>query len=154
MNKLSQTQLHRLIQRYFDAETSVAEEKQLKAYLASGKYKLTAEVEDALAVLSVPRRTESQSSRRSSVAASVKWIAAAAILVFAFVGVTEYVQLTDEQPTYYAYVGGRYVDDRDKVDRLMQSQLDDLSDLMTQSQNAIDGQLDELSEMMQQFDNN
>ncbi len=151
MKKLTQQQLHCLIERYFNAETSQAEEQQLRTYLANGKYAFTAEVEDALAVMSVQRR--STRIRSSRFIAPLSRVAAAAVVgVIAVIGVHQFTAGGTHAESY-AYVGGKYTEDTKVLNQIMASQLSDLADQMQQSQDAFDDQLSDLSEAMQQYEN-
>jgi hypothetical protein len=150
MKKMTQQQLHSLIERYFNAETSQAEEQQLRTYLANGKYAFTAEVEDALAVMSVQRRSRRQSSR---FIAPLSRVAAAAVVgVIAVIGVHQFTAGGTHAESY-AYVGGKYTEDTKVLNKIMASQLSDLANQMQQSQDAFDDQLSDLSEAMQQYEN-
>jgi hypothetical protein len=147
MKRFTQTQLHALIERYFNAETSVAEERDLRLYLAKGKYSLTEQVEEALAVMSVqqPRAR----SKANHYAMPMRWIAAAAVIgIIAVIGVKH--QNSVDTGMNYAYVGGKYTNDAQVLNSLMTSQVNELAEQMEQSQQAIDSPLSELSEVMRQ----
>ena len=148
MEKMTQNRLHSLIERYFNAETTISEEKALRAYLAEGKYKLTPEVEEALAVMSVTRCVK----RARSHHAAIKWgIAATVAGVLALTGVMQFQHM--QAPASYAYVGGRFTEDKAELDRLMNSQVSELAMQMRQSQEEMSSQIAELSEVMQQYEN-
>lgn len=150
MKKMSQQQLHSLIERFFNAETSVAEERKLRTYLAFGKYNLTPEVEDALAVMSVQRKRKQ--ARPTHFIAPLKWAAAAAVVsVIAIVGINQFSEPT--QTVSYAYIGGKYTNDSKVLNKLMNEQINDLAEQMQLSQDNFDSQIAELSEAMQQYEN-
>lgn len=149
MKKMTQQQLHSLIEQYFNAETSVSDEQRLRTYLVRGKYKLTPEVEDALAVMSVQHRKAR--AHRSRFTAPLRWAAAAAVAgVFVVVGVKQFSSAP--QAMSYAYVGGRYTEDKEELNSMMDRQMSELAEQMQQSQQQFDDQLADLSEVMQQYE--
>jgi hypothetical protein len=152
MKKMSQQQLHTLIEKYFNAETSVADENLLRNYLACGKYSLTPEVEEALAVMSVQRPRAHSRLKPTHFVAPLRWAAAAAVIgVIVAVGIKQYY--TPVQNEGYAYVGGKYTNDAAVLNHMIDAQVSELAEQMQLSQQSFDDQLSDLSQVMQQYEN-
>lgn len=82
-SRLAQKDLESLIDRYFEAQTSESEEVLLKNYLAHGRYRLTPDVVDALAVMSLSASAASKRHRRRTLASLVSIGASLAIVTTA-----------------------------------------------------------------------
>lgn len=86
--EITQTKLEELINKYFEAQTSEAEEKFLREYLGSGKYAVTPEIEAILAMFSLrsqeikkyrKQRTKKFWIETASIAASVALVISIAL---------------------------------------------------------------------------
>lgn len=145
-NKNKNARIQLLIERYFDATASEAEERELRLALAdpalSGK-----EIDEARAVLgyfAVARDKSTPDIRRRNyrpaIAAAITLaLVCAAALPLIFSGHAE-------QNTCIAYIGGRQIVDQAKVIGLMNSDLEMLGDASAAMKSDFQSQISALSE--------
>ena len=123
-------ELHLLIARYFDGETSVEEETLLRKHLAATHID-TPEVREAKAVMSYLASTNAPKpvaeKRRSWVGTAVKVAATVAILVA--VAIPLLTRTTSSE--CYAYVNGERVNGDEAVEALMLDQMAALGEELT-----------------------
>ena len=118
---MNQHELDRLIARYFDGETSLAEERRLRLMLARPEATGDA-ADEARAVMGVfaAQRASMRPQRRAH--RSAPWQAAAAIALIAAVAVALLLPRPDAG-SYTAYCDGTEITDRDNVLAFMQADL-------------------------------
>ncbi len=119
-NNISLQEAEKLIERYYEGETSVAEENLLCEYL-SGK-NVPARFEAEKAILGY---FASEKKKKSVwlIPNNLKWIASAAAVAAIFLAI-----LFSNQPsaTSYAYVDGKKITDKDKIFALAQTTVGNL----------------------------
>lgn len=119
--------IHRLIRRYFDAETSLEEERWLRSHLPplAGT---DPEIDEALAVMGyaagIPRCTTTAVRRRFRTAATV---AATLTLLLAAGGSYLYFSHRNTSAKLVAYSGGVRLD-RQEAMRLIEAQMEEMGD--------------------------
>lgn len=123
--------LCRLIERYFDAGTSLEEERLLRKLLASGEFS-GKEVDEAISVMGlIAGSRSSRSKKRGKVAFTPRFkklSAAASVAVALGVGITLFSLPAESDFTCIAYNGGVRVEDRGEVEALLFEQLNDASE--------------------------
>ena len=138
--------IHTLIERYFEATASEAEERELRTALSRTKL-LSPEIEEARAVLGyfVATRHESQSShsRRPRHFAAAAAIAAIAISAAA-IALSDGGRETDNR--CIAYVGGTTITDNQRVMSMISADLQTLGDAAGSIENDIESQFSILAE--------
>ncbi|HHT52797.1 MAG: hypothetical protein PHR19_03605 [Bacteroidales bacterium] len=120
-NIISLQEVEKLIERYYEGETSVAEENLLREYL-SGK-NVPAQFETEKAIFGY---FESEKERQTVrlVPRALKWVAsAAAIAVVVFISVW---LLNQPVETSYAYVDGKKITDKNEIITLAQTTIGNL----------------------------
>lgn len=145
--------LHTQINRYFDGDLSVAEEKYLLGLLLDhqGEDPL---VDEALSVMSwthlqPERMTETKPAHRNrkrslksfagpmtGIAADMALIACVAVSVF---------HLRQSEPQCYAYIDGRYISDPDEVKDLIETQIGEMSLASRQTSDEAIAELEEIA---------
>lgn len=126
---MNEKELHILIERYFDGDTSVTEERRLLDALLSHPPGDRA-VDEALAVMGYARVSGPAEMTARSLYRRIMTAAAAVLLVISAVGVffltTSHTSGT--QSECYAYVGGERIEDRDQIESIMKVQMCDMGD--------------------------
>lgn len=131
--------IHQLIQRYFDAETTLTEERELRrlvAPLAGSKDPEIQEVRAVLGYLSAAPRKQKRSHSRWVAIGSV----AAAIAVVAIIGV-KLIFGNDSPSECYAYVGIERITDRAAVEESILNDLEVISEASEDIDNDINTDL-------------
>lgn len=140
---MNKNELHILIERYFNAETSVEEEKKLRNSLLS----LVCpddEEQEALAVMGyaslIPVKTKRPVSRL------YRYTAVAACLLVLIAGIYKTVEMDriDEQSKCIAYVGGMAIKDEAAVMNLVASQLSDMSQMSKEMHSEIENDFNDI----------
>lgn len=137
-----------LVTRYFDGDTSLAEEKRLRSLLADPALE-SEELDDARAVMGfvlfdkAGNAAHTQGRGWLRVAAGVAAVVSAAISFVLIPGGRAAGSFTDQQCV--AYVGGRKVTDRDAVLAMVDRDLSEFSDAFTEVSEQIDCQLSEFA---------
>lgn len=137
---ISDEQLDALIQRYFDAETSLEEEALLKRAVAHREEPRYDEIRAVLGFMVAKRRGESAKRRKGAAV----WLRVAAVAAVAALVVTVGINLTHqgaETGTCYAMVGGVRIDDESQVLSLMQSNLGDIGDAASEAGMSVESQM-------------
>lgn len=141
---LTQKDLERLIGRYFEAETSESEEALLRNCLARGRYRLTPEVREALAVMSLSACAAGRKRRRRSFY-SIAGIAASLAIV---VSVAIHVHHAENAGMCEMYIAGVQVSDRARVMEAIEADLKELSDASAASNDVIGAELSEFMDLV------
>lgn len=119
--------IHQLICKYFDAETSLEEERWLRSHLP-GLAGTDPEIDEALAVMGyaagIPRATTTAVRRRLRTAAAV---AATLTLLLAAGGTCLYFSHRNPDPQLVAYSGGVRLDPQEAM-RLIEAQMEEMGD--------------------------
>lgn len=140
-----------LVERYFEAETTEAEEAALRRFLCTpqGSAPRYDEVRAVMSYLAVGRSLQapapSHKATRSVRLHSLSRIAAAVVLA-AGVGLMAWHGLVSQREVYVAYVDGREITDRDEVLRLMDVSFDEVA--MDEPQAEMEAQLGEMFSVM------
>lgn len=150
---LSQQQLEMLIDRYFDAVTTEAEEYELRCALAAGQYSLTPKVRQALAVMSLTavRRSRRSAGRRHS--SRFAYYAAAALTGAALLAATwAYKPKADSRSPLVAdecqaYIAGRATSDPKVVMNMMANDLALMAEASDAFAQEISCNVEEFSDM-------
>ncbi|MDD5871070.1 MAG: hypothetical protein PUC77_06250 [Bacteroidales bacterium] len=125
-----------LAERYFEAETTEAEETALRRFLATEA--ATAEFDDLRAVMGfavVGRRRVARRHRRRT---AIRWAAAAAVVA---VIVAMPFAMSNSNEVYVAYVGGEKITDRDEVVNQMHSAM---AQVLTDDGDSFESQMDDI----------
>ena len=119
-NNLSLQEAEKLIEKYYEGKTSVAEEKVLRAYLSGKNVPPQFEAEKAILGYFA---SEKKKKTTHLVPNALKWVASAAAVAAIFLGI-----LFTHQPsaTSYAYVNGKKITDKDKIFALAQTTVGNL----------------------------
>jgi|LSQX01.1.fsa_nt_gb hypothetical protein len=119
-NNLSLQEAEKLIEKYYEGKTSVAEEKVLRAYLSGKNVPPQFEAEKAILGYFA---SEKKKKTTHLVPNALKWVASAAAVAAIFLGI-----LFTHQPsaTSYAYVNGKKITDKDKIIALAQTTVGNL----------------------------
>lgn len=144
-------QLNTLIERYFNGETSVAEERILRDELAASQLG-SPEINEARAVMgySIAQRNTHHKANNRRV-----WLrAAASLAIIATLTVTAYrLNLNDHISTQcFAYVDGQRITDNDQVINMMFEGLSNVADAADESQLQAISSLEDLVSAMNQLD--
>lgn len=136
-----------LTARYFDGDTSLAEERRLRSLLAEPALKAE-ELDEARAVMGFVLFDKINPGHRPAhawirVAAGIVAVVSAAISFVLIPGNRFADSFTDQQCV--AYVGGRKVTDREAVFAMVYRDLSEFSDAFTEVSEQIDGQLSEFA---------
>ncbi len=119
-NNLSLQEAEKLIEKYYEGKTSVAEEKVLRAYLSGKNVPPQFEAEKAILGYFA---SEKKKKTTHLVPNALKWVASAAAVAAIFLSI-----LLTHQPsaTSYAYVNGKKITDKDKIIALAQTTVGNL----------------------------
>lgn len=150
--------IHILIQRYFEGETSVAEESELLENLLK-IHNPDDEEREALAVMGYTRvdvNNQVKGGRlfgiRRFLSRNVIKVAASIILVFA-VGITFVTALNRGHETpCYAYIGGEKIENRNEVLHLMRSDMAEITDATSDLREEVRGSLGEMGIAISEMD--
>ncbi len=117
---VSLQEAEKLIEKYYEGETSVAEEKVLREYLSGKNVPPQFEVEKAILGYFA---SEKEKKTARLVPNALKWMASAVAVVAIFL-----VVLFTHQPsaTSYAYVNGKKITDKDEIFALAQTTVGNL----------------------------
>lgn len=138
-------ELESLIARYFEAETTEAEELHLRAALASGRYPLTPAVREALAVMSltaVAARRRKKRTRLRAVSAAAAAIAALTVSV----GAWHYTSTRSN--VCVTYIAGTRVTDRDAVMSIIAADLACMGDAQADMEADVAEQINAFSDII------
>lgn len=139
--------LHSDIERWFDGDMTVAEERELRERLLRFDGQDEA-VDEALAVMGFSVSRQKKVLPKKSYR---KWIAAASIAVFAGFGLYSLiVSGRTDGGECYAYVGGERIDNQTVVLQLMEGQLSEISTAKTDIAKEVE---DDLEDFKVIFDN-
>ena len=136
---ISDEQLDALIQRYFDAETSLEEESLLKRAVAHREEPRYDEIRAVLGFMAAKRRSVAKKRKRGTTV----WLQVAAVAA----GINLTHQAT-ETGTCYAMVGGVRIDDESQVLSLMQSNLGDIGDAASETSMSVESQIADIASVI------
>ena len=135
--------IHELIDRYFNAETSEAEELRLKKILATTSYS-SPEIDEAKAVFgyfAMSRGKHNVDKHRSP--ATVR--AAATIAISLICGIALFFGNKNEENLCEAYIGEETITDNNIVMSMMQNDLNIISEACSNLQTDLDNQFSSLA---------
>lgn len=141
---LTQNDLETLIERYFEAETSESEEALLRNSLMQGNYRLTPQVREALAVMSLSAYSAGRRRRHRSFY-SIAGIAASLAII---VSVALHVHHARNAGMCEMYIAGVQVSDRVAVMKAIEADLKELSDASAASDDVIGCELSEFMDLV------
>lgn len=160
---MTDKELHILIERYFAAETSIAEERQLRKVLASHSAPVGTDslIDEAKAVMSVPAvigeplpATSSRPTRKTlRFAAPVWWQSAAAVAIIAVLA-TGIIHINRSTPRgeCVAYLNGREISDRDAVMNMMFNDLSEMEAASASLQHEISDDFSDIAIAFEDID--
>lgn len=133
--------LHILIEKYFEGETTVEEERTLLEALLSYPPG-DDEVDEALAVMGYTRQQQAR-QRVSRSRVFLKIASAAAILIIAVIGISVYFSETrlSASESCYAYIGGELIENEAVIDKIIASQLEEIGEVSDSVNLQIDNDL-------------
>lgn len=155
--------LHILIERYFAAETSIAEERQLRKAIVSHSAPVGSDpiIDEARAVMSLstaigePQPDISARPKRKTqrLAAPVWWQSAAAVAIIAVL-VTGIIHINRSTPREecIAYLNGREISDRDAVINMMFNDLREMEAASASLQNEISDDFSDIAIAFEDID--
>lgn len=122
-NKMTFNEADKLIERYYEGETSVAEERLLSAFLSQGNLPQIYDADKAIIGFLKPQQVIEQKPR-FTMRHYMSWASVAAVLVL---GVTITVQLmVSDVHMSYAYIDGQKVTDLSEVKLHAMASIDNL----------------------------
>jgi signal recognition particle subunit SEC65 len=136
--------LHSLIEKYFDGETSLDEERSLRRTLAVTSLQ-SDKIDEAKAVLgffAAQRKSARPKQRKLHY-----WAAAATIALLVASSVSILHLVNKDTTSYTCYIAGNYSDSKEDSFAIMQDQLSDINDARTEVYNDIDDQLGDIFEI-------
>lgn len=155
---ISDSELDRMVEAYFDCTLTAAEERELGVRLAAlSEDRLTGDRREALAGISLAamarrrQRADAGKSKRSRIRT---WTFAAAAAVAAVLLVVAQLWSTpDRGNECYAYVDGCLITDDEAIMHLMASQIDDMADADERMRISIENELSEMGTAIDNFYN-
>lgn len=139
-------QLHNLIDRYFEGETTLDQERQLRQLLAATTDD-SPDIAGARAVLGVTKKIV-VSRRRPYFKRFVVSSVAASIIVAVLIGGAVLSRQQTQHPVMMAYVGGEKTTDTDDILAIMHSQLNSISTADREVNAEIDAQLTVMNDLI------
>lgn len=144
---MTKKERHKLIERYFDADTSAEEERELRNVLLKLSSPDAVEKE-ALAVMGYAsvkpkRKTHGNVSFRKRILQYAA-VAGGLIVVAAELVTAWKVEMETTQPSCIAYVGGVEITDEAHVMDIVSSQLAEMSDMSAEMNSEIAGDFNEI----------
>lgn len=130
--KISYAEADRLIERYYDGETTVAEEKLLQEFLMSDRLPQKYDAEKAIFGYLKSRKEVAGKSFVAPV--YVRWAAVVALLLSVGLSTMLY---TERVPDNYAMVNGKLITDNNTLQDLMNSSIADISDNNNEVQQSL-----------------
>jgi len=142
---MNKSQLHNLINRYFEAETSIEEERILRHELAS----VTAAdplVDEARAVLGLSLATP-KATKVKRASGSIAWRIAASLTAAVAIGVAVLVGgiANDNSDQCVAYLNGEKISNEHEVMQQMFAELSEMENASTEMKADISSEIDEIS---------
>ncbi len=143
-NIISLQEVEKLIEKYYEGETSVAEENRLRKYLSGKNVPAKFEAEKAIFGYFANEKKKSVNLRPGA----LKWVSSVAAVAAVFLGIL-FINLPSA--TSYAYVDGKKITDKKEIIALAQTTVGNLVSEMDevekgleniQSGQEIDSQLD------------
>ena len=147
---LDYTLLHSLIEKYFDATSSLDEERTLRQMLADPAYQ-SDEADEARAVMSIsvvaPAPQIAVRPRRKAIFHPLAAAASVAVLLALGITMITYSGSHDSDLDCMAYIGGKRIESRAAVMSIVSSDLDALGEVQQETADDIVGQLSEFSSL-------
>lgn len=143
--KFSQVELETLIERYFDAVTNEVEEEMLRYYLASGKYRMTKTVREALAVLSIAAQSKQRVTRKHSNA----WIATVSVAASIALIISVAIHFNNNKDICKMYIAGVQISDKEVIMQMIQNDLSIMNATVNQSDNIVGDQLSDIMNLIE-----
>ena len=137
---LSDEQLDAMIERYFDADTSLDEEALLKRAVAHRTEPRYDEIRAVLGLMAAKRNTGRKPRTVSLWVRAAAAAAAAVVAVVATVGIN-LTRHDADSSSCYAMVGDVRINDEAQVLSLMQSGLSDIHDAASETNRSIESQI-------------
>ena len=140
--------IHTLIERYFEGETTLSEERWLHSNLPKMMGE-SPEIDEALAVMGYAASPDKDSVRRNR-PASHRWVAVAAsfALILAAGGIYTHYLKTSQKSTFMAYSGGVKID-REEAMQLIAAQMEEMSEASKDIKTEVE---DDLADFRNIFD--
>lgn len=151
---MNREELHNLIERYFNAETSVAEECILRRELANSALHGDPLADEARAVMGFaigsPAAVERRPHKHKSIPSFYQWRnVAAAIVALAATASIMIGAIRHPNGECVAYLNGERISDRQTVMRLMFSDLGDMADASADVETVIAEDLDNIADVIE-----
>lgn len=151
--KILKQEARQLTERYFEGATSIAEEGRLRSLLADRRLD-GPDLDEARAVMGyamfMPRARRHRSISWSAVSGMAAAIAVGVTVAF---GLARNDSGINVQSQCIAYVGGHEVTDRDAVMAMVNEDLSDFSEALTDAEEQIDMDLSEFAIISSKSDN-
>lgn len=147
-------EMYRLIRRYFDGETSSADESRLRSLLSLSGDR-SDDVEEARAVMGVFAtarnigRKAPANERRRFLMTPLSAVASIAVLLVVSIGVATRSEASDFDKCY-ASVGGRVINDRQTIEAIVSEDLASISEASQSVNESVADDLSILRESMKQ----
>lgn len=145
---MTNRELHDLINRYFNGETTLDEERTLRRALAKPPHDAPAHdplADDARAVMGFSLAAPARKTRH----VPSMWRSVAAVVVAAITATTIITgSLDNREPQYVAYLNGERIADKDAVMNLMLSDLHEMGEASASVEADIANDLNEIADIM------
>ena len=151
---MNRTELHIMIDRYFDGDLSIEEENLLVNTLLSMTER-DEKAEEALAVMSwthmpaevmADSKTEPSSRRQRKQLGLFYRISAAASIAAVVITTAILLFANEREPECYAYIDGELIENRQEVESLISSQLSDMRIASDETSRQVISELDDIRE--------
>lgn len=150
---MTRTELYRLIDLYFDGETSIAQERTLRSEVALPKWSGDPRADEVRAVMGfalvAPHRPTTTVTADHGIPGWWRVAAAVAVIAIAAGGIMLRPRPAGGSGECYAYVDGKMVDDLTTVHALLE---EELSEIKEASEDTGKGMAEEWNAMREAFD--
>lgn len=151
---LSEAQISDLIERYFNAETSVEEEAALKCAVACDDNPRYDDIRAVLGYVAVKKaHSNVRRMRWGQRAMQVAAVAAVAVVLGVSVWLIDGNSAGKESGDCYAYVQGRRIDDPSHVMSIVQDDFSDIREAANATDCDMRSQIDDIREALRDVDN-
>ncbi len=149
---MTDRELHDLINRYFNGETTLDEERTLRRALAHPPHDAPESdslADEARAVMGFSLSAPARKTKRMP----PLWRSVAAVAVAAITATTIVVgNISTHEPRYVAYLNGEKIADSNAVMNLMLSDLHEMGEASASLESDIAGDLNEMADIMNNLD--
>ncbi len=153
---MTKKELHKLIGRYFDADTTIEEERLLRRMLASVPPgdPIADEAKAVMGFSLCAPGHDAKEKHKTAPRSAIAWInVAASIAVVLAAGIFTLRYNSGKSPdTIYACVDGLEITDDNEVLRMMQAELSDISEASEEMNGNIDAELAAIQEAFNEID--